>query len=265
VPDLILSWLGQAGLLIDVAGVRMLVDPFLSEHPDRLHPPPDTALVASDIDWVLVTHGHGDHFDPESIRAIAALSPDAALVVPSALTQQASELHTSLRVVPVRSGETLEISADLRLQVTPAFHANRPEDGYSDGRDGGDDQFVGYILATPALTIYHAGDTLATDGLLAAIRGTHIDVALLPINGRDADREAAGIAGNMDAREAVEFAEAINAATLIPLHWDLIKGNTAAPGLAADAAAPLGLLHVQVLARYRPVAISAAPGGVGKR
>ena len=58
--------------------------------------------------------------------------------------------------------------------------------------------------------------TIVTDALLEAIEPLGVEVALLPINGRDEEREARGIVGNMDAVEAVELALAIGASVLAP-------------------------------------------------
>ena len=83
-----------------------------------------------------------------------------------------------------------------------------------------------------------------------------IEVALLPINGRDAEREARGIVGNMAAVEAVELALAIGASTLVPYHWDGFEGNTVPPETAVDEAR--GRLEVLVPEHFRPVELEAA-------
>ena len=122
------------------------------------------------------------------------------------------------------------------------------EDAYGDGTAiGGRPRFVGYVIdADPS--IYHAGDTIVTDELMAALRRLCVDVVLLPINGRDPERESRGIVGNMDAAEAAELALEIGASRLVPYHWDGFRGNTVSPGTVVDAAA--GRLHVAVPARF---------------
>ena len=59
-----------------------------------------------------------------------------------------------------------------------------------------------------------------TDELTAALKPLRVGVALLPINGRDAERESRGIVGNMDAAEAAELALDLGASRLVPYHWD---------------------------------------------
>jgi L-ascorbate metabolism protein UlaG (beta-lactamase superfamily) len=58
----------------------------------------------------------------------------------------------------------------------------------------------------------------------------------MPINGRDAEREALGIVGNLDPAEAAELAAAIGASTMIPLHWDMFAANPGDPAALVRAA-----------------------------
>lgn len=65
----------------------------------------------------------------------------------------------------------------------------------------------------------------------------------------------------MNVREAVRFAQAVGAGTLVPMHWDLFQGNTERPGAVLDEVAEAGAdLNVLVLSRLRPCRIVGAPG-----
>jgi L-ascorbate metabolism protein UlaG (beta-lactamase superfamily) len=92
-----------------------------------------------------------------------------------------------------------------------------------------------------------------TDEVASSLSRLGIEVALLPINGRDAAREAQGIVGNMDAAEAVELALAVGATRLLPYHWDGYAGNTVPPGTVVDAAA--ARIQVVVPARFDAVTL----------
>ncbi len=250
------TWLGQAGFLFQAAGTRILVDPFLAGHEERAYPPPPLDAVAGPgCDWLLVTHDHLDHLDVESLPRIAARSSALRVAVPEPLAERVRELAPGVETVAVTAGQVLGLGAAGRAIVVPAIHADDPFEGYSEGSG----RYVGYVLELDGVAIYHAGDTLVTGELLAALGGLRIDVALLPVNGRSFFRERQGLAGNMDFREAVGLAREVGATMLVPIHWDLFAGNSERPGAAADeAAATDAPLHVVVLRRGLPWIAAAA-------
>jgi L-ascorbate metabolism protein UlaG (beta-lactamase superfamily) len=102
-------------------------------------------------------------------------------------------------------------------------------DAYTHGlpSDGGQVRYLGYVLDTPAGRVYHAGDTLRWPGQAELLAGLAVDVALLPINGRDAEREARDIVGNLDGAEALALARDAAIGSVVPMHYDLMEGNLA--------------------------------------
>jgi L-ascorbate metabolism protein UlaG (beta-lactamase superfamily) len=242
-----LTWLGQAGFRLSFDGVELVVDPWVSPHENRLIPPPPLALVADGVDWLLVTHEHFDHLDLEFLPVLLERSPAARVALPASLLPLVEGVVSEERLVPVEPHDTLDLDG-LEAHVVPAIHGVTMDDAYGDGSAvGGRPRFVGYVLDADR-RVYHAGDTLVTDELTVALQSLDVDVALLPVNGRDAAREARGFVGNMNAGEAVELALAVGATRLVAYHWDGFAGNTAPPGAVADAAA--GRIHVVVPARF---------------
>ena len=90
-------WLGQSGFLIGHEGRHLLVDPYLSdsltakyegtETPHvRMHPHVVAPEQLAFVDVVLSTHGHTDHLDGETLRAIGA-----PLVAPAGIVELARE------------------------------------------------------------------------------------------------------------------------------------------------------------------------------
>jgi L-ascorbate 6-phosphate lactonase len=247
-----LTWLGQAGFLIEGAGERILIDPWFSPHELRTSDPIAIEALGEPVGWLLATHEHLDHLDLPSLPALARHSGGIRVVVPAPLEEPVREACSDVEVVPVAPGDEFTAGA-VRVRVVPAWHGVAIQDGYTDGgwSETGVTRFVGYVLRFPGLTLYHAGDTVASDALIEAVRPLGVDVALVPVNGRDFFREADGILGNLDAREAVELAARIGARTLVPMHHDMVRGNTADAGALVDHAARAGGLHVLIPARGR--------------
>lgn len=249
-----LTWLGQAGFRIDFEGTSIVIDPWVSPHEARLVPPPPLELVADGIDWLLVTHEHLDHLDLPFLPRLRERSPAARVVLPAPLVPLVEDVVPAELIVPVEPHESLDLDG-LAIDVVPAVHGVTMEDAYGDGSSlGGAPRFVGYVLGDRR-RLYHAGDTIVTPDVRAALEPLDVDLALLPINGRDAEREARGIVGNMDAAEAVQLALEIGARALVPIHWDGFAGNTVPPGSAVDAAA--AQLHVVVPARFSSLELPA--------
>ena len=70
------------------------------------------------------------------------------------------------------------------------------------------------------VTVYHAGDTVVYDGLIETLSAWDIDVALLPINGRDYFRTQRGIIGNTDFRETARLTETLDIGAVFALRPD---------------------------------------------
>lgn len=226
-----LAWLGQSGFVARAAGTTLLVDPFLSPHEGRLY---ESSLVpdeARGVDLVLCTHEHIDHFDAEAAPAIARASPEAIFVVPTPIVDMVTEIGiASDRVVGVQPGDPVTI-AGVPVTAVPAMHGVSMADAYGFGEElsGGLIRFLGYVLELGGVRVYHAGDTIHYGGMQERLRELAIDVAMLPINGRDPEREAKDIVGNLSAREAAWLAQEIDAEVLLPMHHDLFARNRGYP------------------------------------
>jgi L-ascorbate metabolism protein UlaG (beta-lactamase superfamily) len=248
-----LTWLGQATARLELDGVTIVVDPWQSPHVDRLIPAAPLELVADGVDWVLITHEHLDHLDLPFLPTLLERSPRARIVLPEPIVPLVEGVVPPERLRPVLPHDTLDLDG-LALHAVPAYHGVTSDDAYGDGSAvGGRPRFVGYVLGERS-AVYHAGDTIVHEEVTDALRRRDIGTALLPVNGRDAAREARGIVGNMDAAEAVGLALEVGASQLVPIHWDGFAGNTVPAGAAADAAD--GRLRVVVPARFEPFAIA---------
>jgi L-ascorbate 6-phosphate lactonase len=231
-----LWWLGQAGFALRGDGVTLLLDPFLSPHPHRIDPPAFAADQAVGIDAVLISHEHIDHLDGPSIPGLAAASPESAFIVPTPIAPQLRERGVaSDRIVGARPGEAINLGR-LTVHPVPASHGVHVSDAYNFGRELSDGltRYLGYVVELAGVRTYHAGDTIPYDGMVETVRGLKVDLALLPINGRDRFREAQDLVGNMDHREAARLAAEAGVDLLIPMHYEMFPSNLGFPAHLVD-------------------------------
>jgi L-ascorbate 6-phosphate lactonase len=222
-----LTWIGQAGFLLRTPVTRLALDPFLSDHPDRRFPAPVGVDDLAGTELVLASHEHLDHLDGPALRALLERDDRTRVVVPAPAVPVAAEAGLpGDRLVPARPGEPIA-AGDVTVHPVPALHGVHVADAYTHGLPGDGDQvrYLGYVLETPDGRLYHAGDTLRWPGQAELLADLGVEVALLPINGRDAAREALDIVGNLDAGEALALARAAAVATVVPMHYDLMEGN----------------------------------------
>ena len=228
--SLVFWGLGQVGVAIKGPTGVLYVDPYLTDSDGqggslpRTFPPPLSPGEVTNASAVLLTHDHIDHTDPDTVLPIAEASPEARFVAPftSRDTLVTAGLDADRIFVPT-VGEPIEV-AGARVTAVPSAHTELerdPERGYP---------YLGYVVEWNGVTVYHAGDTVVYDGLIETLSAWRIDVALIPINGRDYFRTSRGIIGNTDFREAAELAETLDFGLIVPTHYDLISGNTADPG-----------------------------------
>jgi L-ascorbate 6-phosphate lactonase len=164
----------------------------------------------------LITHEHEDHLDPGTLRVLVKQNEHAVLLAPAWCRESLLNIGCeSSRIVDADTEQSLSLfESRLRIQAIPAAHEEL------ETNNQGQHRYVGYIIELNGVTIYHAGDTLIYPGLSELLRGHDIDLAMLPINGRDYFRTKRGIIGNMNYREAAEIAAEICVDAVIPLHYE---------------------------------------------
>lgn len=234
-PGQLALWsLGQSGFVIKGGATIAYIDPYLSDSlaasggPGRRFPIPIDPGAITHADVVFATHEHVDHADGPTLGPLLAASPQATLVTSPQGRAIALQVGVAAeRVVVPRLGEPATLGG-LTYTAIPAAHYENELD------DAGYARWMGFLIACNGVTLYHAGDTILFPELLATLQGQPIDLALLPINGRDFFREQQGIVGNLWPGEAVELAVAIQARVLLGMHNDLFEGNRINPGMLFD-------------------------------
>jgi L-ascorbate metabolism protein UlaG (beta-lactamase superfamily) len=234
-----LWWLGQSGFLISWHGRHLLLDPYLSDslttkYADTATPHVRMIEKVIDpqrldfIDIITSSHNHTDHLDAETITALLAVNPDLIVLVSDANREFAAQRLKvpSGRLTGINCYSPLDIN-EFTFHAVPAAHEKVETD------NDGHHKCIGLVVEAGPWTIYHAGDTVRFQGMASLLRKRNVDIALLPINGRDPLR---GVVGNLFPQEAAELGRDMNAKMVIPCHYDMFEFNTVDPAEFVRAA-----------------------------
>ena len=222
VAGLRITCIGHSSLLIQVAGVNLLVDPVWAERASptrwagpKRHNPPAVALDdLPPIHAVLISHNHYDHMDTAVLQTLWAKDR------PLMLTPLGNDavLRAAGREIEVVTGDWWDefgLPGGLRASIVPAYHWSSR--GLRDRRMA---LWGGFYLETPQGSIYCAGDTAYRDGaIFAEIRRRcgAPRVAMLPI-GAYAPRWFMQTQ-HADPEEAMRIAHDMGAEHVLGVHW----------------------------------------------
>lgn len=236
-------WLGQSGFLVLWDDSFLLFDPYLSDSltekyrgTDKPHVRVTEPVIAPEklsfISVVTSTHNHTDHLDAYTLKPLMAVNPDMLVLVSAANLQFASrrlEVDAS-RLTPITSLSPV-LTHKWNFYAVPAAHEELSVD------ENGNHHFIGLVVRAGPWTLYHSGDTVRYEGMANLLKPFQIDVAMLPINGRDPAR---GVPGNFSGEEAVQLAIDCGIKMVIPCHYDMFEFNTVSPALFVKAAEAAG-------------------------
>lgn len=231
--DVVLWWLGQAGFAIRHRETLLFIDPYLSDvladkyrgqlfpH-TRMQPPPVNPSDVTGLTAVLCTHGHTDHMDLGAIPYLQSRSDPLFVVPRSEATKGVGRGIPPARLVGIDAGESFE-APGYRVTALPAAHEELTEDAH------GQNLFLGYVIEIGGARIYHSGDCAPYPGQRELVAALDVDLALLPVNGRDAHRKSNGVPGNLTLDEGLALVRAAGIPKLVCHHWGMFAFNTAHP------------------------------------
>lgn len=231
--ELRIYWLGQAGFVIESHRLRWLIDPYLSDSLAnkyrgtrfdhvRMIPAPIAPAALPPVDTVLCTHRHTDHMDPDTLQPLAAAQPTLRFVVPAASREDAAKRCSvsDERMVLARVGQLIDFGGSVTVEPIASAHETFSVDA------AGEHEWLGYIMTIEGIRIYHSGDCVPYDGLSSLLRDRIVDVALLPVNGRDLARKTANVPGNFTLDEAIQLCERAAIRRMVAHHYGLFAFNT---------------------------------------
>jgi L-ascorbate metabolism protein UlaG (beta-lactamase superfamily) len=189
-----LTWHGHATLALEIGECRILVDPFFSGNP--------TAIVSADrvaADYILVSHGHGDHIGD----TVQIAKRTGATVITN------FEVGNWLLNKGLKKVHQQHIGGGFNhpfgyLKLTLALHGSALPDGSYGGNP------AGFLLTTPdEKKLYLAGDT-GLFGDMELIGEGGLDLAVLPI----------GDNYTMGPEDALRAVKLLNPRHVIPMHYN---------------------------------------------
>ena len=224
-------WMGQLSYILKLGDKVLYLDPFLSPGKARTTPPLLKPAEVTNAAIITGSHDHSDHIDRPVWPALAQASPQAKFVVPA---QVLPKLVAALKIpadrfVGLDDGASAEV-AGIKITGVASAHEFLDQDPTT-----GKYPYLGFVIEGNGCRIYHSGDTCKYEGMEARLKKFGvIDVAFLPINGRDAPRLRSNCIGNMTFQEAVDLAGAVGVRLAVPSHWDMFKNNSEDPQKFAD-------------------------------
>jgi len=193
-----ITMLGHSTLIIEVNGKRILTDPWLTDplYMGQLrHRGQFNADELPPLDLILVSHGHADHFDPNTLLKISKNVP----VVIFKTYENAARKAGFKEIHPVLNEDTFFLD-DVEIKTLPGKHV------------GGT---ATYLIGAKEGKIFFGGDSEYSEPLANALIANRPDVCLIPISGG-----AIGfIKFHMGPKEAARLVSLSTAAVAIPIHY----------------------------------------------
>lgn len=193
-----ITWHGHATLSFETNGYQVVVDPFFSENPAA-----DTSPEKVNADYILVSHGHGDHVGD----AVQIAKRTGAIIISNfEIANWLDSKNVKTHAQHIGGGYQHPFGY---LKLTLALHGSALPDGSYGGNP------AGFLLTTQkGKKIYMACDT-GLFGDMRLIGEEGIDLAVLPI----------GDNYTMGPDDALRAVKLIQPKHVIPIHyntWDLI-------------------------------------------
>lgn len=188
------TYYGHACFGIETGGKKFLFDPFISGNELAK----DIDVKKIEADYILVSHGHGDHVADlvDIAKRTGAMVISSYEVVNWAQQQGVAKAH------PMNFGSAMFDFG--KLHFLPAWHSSSMPDGSNGGNPGG------FLVHGQEKKFYYSGDTCLMMDMQLVPRYAKLDFAILPIGGNF----------TMDADDALIAAEFIQCDKIIGVHFD---------------------------------------------
>lgn len=223
-----ITYMGHATFrFVTAGGEQIIIDPFLRENPQT----PDHLKQVGELDTILITHGHFDHFsDVEPLVGQTGARTVSNFEIFSYLQRQGVG-----NAMPIQKGGTAQVGG-VKVTATNAFHSSSIQ--LDDGTSIYAGEPMGFVLEFESgFKLYHAGDTALFGDMSLIGELYRPDLALLPIGNQVV----------MSPFEAAHAVRLLGVRHVVPMHYGtfpFVPGTPEEFQKHLDEIAPGTVVHV---------------------
>lgn len=207
-------WLGHSSFLLRVKGRNLLFDPVLGKLPlmKRFSDFPCPEESIQNIDYILLSHAHRDHFDDASLKKIFAQNPAAEVLAPLKVGKLVKKLNKNIPQQEAGWYQQFK-TEDVTITFLPALHWHRRH-----AYDFNEMLWGSFMIETSNHKLFYAGDTAYGSHFseIKEVMGAP-DICFLPIGAYKPTFLMKQ--SHMDPYEAIEAFKDFNGKKFIPMHY----------------------------------------------
>jgi L-ascorbate metabolism protein UlaG (beta-lactamase superfamily) len=202
------TWITQAGLVLESEKITVMVDPYLSNSVEKYEPanyrrvPVNEEFLSLTPDVLIFTHDHLDHYDPETVKRFITADSGITVLSPRSVWEKVRLFGGNNNYVCFNR-HTSWTENEVIFTAVKAEHS--------------DPFAIGVVMDTGKYRYYVTGDTLYNEDIFSDLP-KDIYALFLPVN---------GVGNNMNAFDAERFACRVSPQRAVPIHIGLLDNKTA--------------------------------------
>ncbi|MCQ2400125.1 MAG: MBL fold metallo-hydrolase [Clostridia bacterium] len=203
-----ITFLGQAGFLLEKDGNLVLIDPYLSDNVKKFQPENyrrqaiDARFLNIKPNALIITHSHLDHYDKETLKHYFTDDAEIVTLTPSSVWVDVKALQGKNNNVLFDVGTSVSFFG-LTFYAVKAEHSDR--------------NAIGVVVADGKTHYYFTGDTLYNENVFKSLPTLKFKAVFLPIN---------GMGNNMNTVDAKRFVKRLKVKNVVPCHFGMFDEMT---------------------------------------